>query len=84
MAKPDIKEIYDYFDISEQEEVEEMKSGKRNIFCNFELALAHDNLPTVWKQGGDRLPLRKIRDPQNQEEEIIQRIAYLGQSYDEG
>ena len=61
-----------------------MKSGKRNIFCNFELALAHDDLPTVWKPGGDRLPMRKFRDPQNQEAEIIQRLALIGKNYDKG
>lgn len=61
-----------------------MKSGKRNIFCNFEQSLHHDDLPTVWKPGGDRLPMHKFRDPQNQNEEIIKRISKIGQSYDEG
>ena len=48
MSKTEIREIYEYFDISDHEELEEMKMGTRNMFCNFEQALLHEDLPTVW------------------------------------
>ena len=57
MAKNEISEIFEYFDISIREELEEMKMGTRNLFCNFEQALMHEDLPTVWQQEGIRFPM---------------------------
>ena len=55
--------IFDFFKFSDQEELEEMKRGKRNLFCNFEQSLIHDDLPTVWDRNGLRLAMYKFRDP---------------------
>lgn len=39
MDKKDIKEIYDFFDVSSMEETEEQKVGEKNLFCNFEFTI---------------------------------------------
>ena len=79
LSKEFIHEIFEFFAFSDQEEIEEMKMGKRNVFCNFEQSLIHDDLPTVWDRNGLRLAMYKFRDPQNQKEEIVQRITNIGQ-----
>lgn len=78
LSKENIHDIFEFFKFSDQEELEEMKMGKRNVFCNFEQSLIHEDLPTVWDRSGLRLAMYKFRDPQNQEEEIVQRITNLG------
>ena len=77
MSKSDISEIYNFFTVSDFEELEEIKVGTNNLFCNFEQALIHEDLPTVWNKDGLRLPMQRFRDCQNQHDEIIQRIAKL-------
>lgn len=52
MNKNEISEIYDFFAVSDFEELEEIKLGTNNLFCNFEQALIHEDLPTVWNEEG--------------------------------
>ena len=36
MSKGEISEIYNFFTVSDHEELEEIKLGTNNLFCNFE------------------------------------------------
>ena len=63
MAKNDISEIFKFFEVSDYEELEEMKLGTKNLFCNFEKALIHEDLPAVWNESGLRLLMNRFRDP---------------------
>ena len=36
MSKNDNSEIFNFFEVSDFEELEEMKQGSKNLFCNFE------------------------------------------------
>ena len=36
MSKSEISEIFKFFEVSDYEEIEEMKIGSKNVFCNFE------------------------------------------------
>ena len=81
MSKSDISEIFKFFEASDYEEFEEVKLGTKNLFCNFERALVHEDLPTVWNNEGLRLPMQRFRDPQNQKEEIVQRLANMASCF---
>lgn len=62
MSRSEISEIFKFFEVSDFEEFEEIKLGTVNGFCNFEKALIHEDLPTVWNNEGLRLPMQKFRD----------------------
>lgn len=71
MSNVQISEIYSFFTVTDYEELEEIKVGTNNLFCNFEQALIHEDLPTVWNDEGLRLTMQRFRDPQNQLDEMI-------------
>lgn len=63
MQQTDIKVIFDFFDVSSLEEAEEQNEGQKNMFCNLEFTLQHENIPTIWNQRDERLSMYKFRDP---------------------
>ena len=48
MEKNDIRDIFYFFKVSQNEDVEEMIQGQKNLFCNFEFTLVHELIPNIW------------------------------------
>lgn len=81
MEKDDMQEIFEFFDISKYEFAAEQSSNDKNLHCNFEFTLTHDHIPTIWNESGTTIPMNKFRDPQNQNEEIVHRLANIAADF---
>lgn len=52
MSKDNICELYEYFEVSVEEDNEELNQSVKNMFCNFEFTLEHELIPTIWNTEG--------------------------------